>query len=470
MQPFTQVCLATYNNKSRNLPSLKVNSTGHTYIFLPGKPLDPNFTITVFPLPANMSWDMKLPPELLSDLMEYLGSQYRGRAFLFQALLVNWLWFAAASRVLWRVPPVSALAKVREDERQKYATHIRQLYFKGNEDRALHSIFRNLRFPQLRYIDIDHVLFETEQFLPLGQYIQGQLKHFKFCGYRAVEDVVDLLTARCPNLESVDLGFKNRWRPSSEYLIRFFDDKSLKSICINHHMTESVDRKLVAYLSSYNSLEKLTLWTPLDTQRLNGAFNPNEYIHFPNLRYLDLQINVSYIPQLVKSIQPTNNLIELHLTAEGDSVNPLPHVCELKSLKVLCIHYLRPAQWPVIDILALTGLPYLFILRITSLGVLDTNLECPQLTDQTFAYVLQSKQFLRELVFEVRSNLTVEAIVCLGMYCRQLRVCQLSGLYDLRRFWLRDNGRKNRLKYIRSILFPWLENLRLTRIVPAPKE
>ena len=418
---------------------------------------------------------MRLPVELLYGVMKQLDSHVRGRTFLFRAMQVNKTWFGEASRVLWRAPPVSALAspELSEDQRRKYATYIRRLHFAYYEDTILHWTFRNLRFTQLRYIDIDHSVLAHGPNLPLGQYIQGQLRHLKLRrgSVHHVEGVVDLMATRCPNLGSVDLSFII-WRPACEHLIRLFDDKSLKSIHLAYYLSGPIDRDLVAYLTRYDSLEKLKISAaPLDAQSLNGVFNTNEQL-FRNIRYLELEIDVTYVQPLVRSIKPARNLIELHLNVKGDSVNPLPYVSELRSLRVLCIKYRELVPWSKTDILALRGLENLLILRILfhSRGVVDATLECPQLTDQDFAYVFQTKPFLRELNFGahiIRCNLTVEALVSLGTYCRQLRVCKFPGVYGLHRLWQGDDeinqGRLNG----RSILFPQLQNLTVIGILPV---
>ena len=163
-----------------------------------------------------------------------------------------------------------------------------------------------------------------------------------------------------PNLESVDLGFWSTFPVTGEDLIRCFDDKLLKRIRVSHNMRISVDRDLVSYLARYNSLEELTLRTLQDVRTFNGVFHTNEHL-FRNIRYLNLQIDASDIPPLVRSIQPADNLIALHLIARGNSVNTLPHVCELRSLQVLCIYFDTTAQWPETDILALR--------RLESIGV-----------------------------------------------------------------------------------------------------
>ena len=411
-----------------------------------------------------MSGDMRLPVELLYGVMKQLGSHVHGRAFLFQAMQVNRTWHEQACRVLWRAPPVSALAspELSEYQRKKYATYIRRLYFAYYEDTILHWTFRNLRFPQLRYIDIDHTLAE---YVPLGMYIQKNLRHLKFRGGTEVEYVVDLMATGCQKLKSVDLGFLERC-PARERLVRLFDDKSLKSVCIFGAEMESLDVDLLAYLARYNSLEKLKLWATLDARDFIDTFyyTANEYL-FRNIQYINLnQIDVSSIPLLVRSVKPPHDLFQLRLALEGDSVDPFQYISELKSLQVLCIEYRGQVQWSNTDILALRGLENLVKLRILRSRSVQSMIDCPQLTDQDFASVFETKPSLRKLIFEVRNNLTVEAWVSLGKYCPQLKSCKLRGVYDFHRFRPRDEGQNDRPH------FPQLARLTLTRLVPPSGE
>ena len=405
-------------------------------------------------------------------VMEQLGSHVDGRSFLFLAMNVNRTWRDQASRVLWEDPPVSALAnpELSEDQRKRYATYIRQLHFAHDDFTTVHWIFGNLRFTQLRYIDIDHSLLGDGPDLPLGQYIQGQLRHLKLRLGRVhhVEGVVDLMATRCPNLESVDLRLhQNRWPAAREHLINLLDGKSLKTICILDNETRSVDVGLFAYLARYNSLEELTLRAILDAQDFINTFNDtaNEYL-FRNLHYFCFdRIDVACIPLLVSSLRPPHDLVELRLALEGDSVDPLQYISELKSLQVLCIEYKGHVQWPVNDIRPLRELKNLVNLQIFHSRRVASRITCLQLTDQDFASVFETKPSLQRLHFEVQNNsLTVEAFASLGRYCPQLTHCALAGVYDLHTIWRRGNGQNHRPH------FPQLRSLALSRLVPPPGE
>lgn len=401
-----------------------------------------------------------LPLELVDTVMEQLGLQVGGQRFLYQAMQVNRTWGERASMVLWRAPPTSALMRVRPNFRQFYANCIYQLSFVGFADRLLHFIYRDLQFRNLRYIDIDHLHFELLPAIPVGQYIQRNLRHFKLLGGLAEEEVPNLLRENCPRLESVELGYMNRFPglQADERLINLFNSKSLKSISIRHRQTPSVTRNLILFLAYYDSLERLTLHTFFDMWNVHDVFDTDYYL-FRNIRYLDLRVESTFIPPLVRCIHPAIKLSELHLVVEGNLINPLPHVCSLQFLQVLCLTFMEPAIWPGNDILELWRLQLLRILRITSMGAIGVVLHCPTLTIPVFDFLLRTKNDLQELDFQVRTNLGFQALVSLGRNCPQLRVCKIYGVYDLRRFRYRHDS-----PYLG--LFPRLEHLELARIVP----
>ena len=182
---------------------------------------------------------------------------------------------------------------------------------------------------------------------------------------------------------------------------------------------------------------------------------------FSAIYAIDIRIESRLIPSLVTSIHPALNLTELYLVVRDNLVNPLPYVNLLLSLEVLCLRFMEPETWDGTDILELRWLEHLRILRITSMGVNGVVLQCPTLTDPVFDDLIQTKNNLQELDFQVQTNLGFHALVSLGMNCRRLHTCKLYGVYDLHTFWLRDD-------LPHRGLFPELRILQLTGIV-APE-
>ena len=79
------------------------------------------------------------------ELSGYMGENpTRTRSTLWSTLFVNKAWAAEAIRILWRNPPVSALAAIKDrDRRQSYAYHVRKLEVNSkrvDENSNLHGV------------------------------------------------------------------------------------------------------------------------------------------------------------------------------------------------------------------------------------------------------------------------------------------------------------------------------------------
>ena len=361
-----------------------------------------------------------LPPEVLSIVMEYLRSD---ASALWSALLVNKTWAVEAIRVLWEKPPVAALAAIDEDRRQFYARQVHELNFSGDEDGAKHSTFRNLEFPLLNDVTIDHFRPDNKEELWLGQYIQSSLRDFSFYGAEPAEDILHLLETRCPRLRSIVIDFQFEGLTPGR-LMEFFDScKSLTSIYLPSNMRAIIDSRLLAYLAYYDGLKDLELGKFLGYGMLDKILRGTER-PFRDIRFLAVEIESKTLPLLVATVR---SVLVLTLAIADSRINPLPHVSSLVNLQKLHIGYEGHVEWVGADFLALKNLKNLRRLNISSIYPIAS----PTLTDTEFIPIFEDMRELEELVFQVECALSTAAITSLGDHCPKLMTCELLGSYDV---------------------------------------
>ena len=179
---------------------------------------------------------LRLPPELLLMVMKQVeyGEEFPAQQeSLRNAMLVNHEWFEAASHILWKNPPVSALADVSPDRRQYYANKIIDLYFESVvEDYEHHATFKDLSFPRLKYITIERVELEKNEKLYLTQYLQPQLNSFDFKGGGTCENLLPTIAASCPALKEITLEEPVNDYSQDYHLKSLKNCKSLETICL----------------------------------------------------------------------------------------------------------------------------------------------------------------------------------------------------------------------------------------------
>ena len=379
--------------------------------------------------------------------MEYVPS-----SSLFSALLVNKAWLGQAIKVLWREPPVEALASIRHTRRQSYANLVEKLFIRGRREAARNAKFRKLEFPRLWYANI-----VTGYYHPLmgrtmcvGQYIQPSLKMIRFEGAEPAEDVLRLLEKRCPQLELVDIDHNFRGL-SSERLVKFLHRcKCMKQIYFGYTMEHSVDAKVLECLVNYKNLEVcvLVMYENCFSYRtLEKVFGVAKQ-PFRDLETLQIGIEPEAIPLLVKYIK---SVTTLHLHVKEGQFGLVREVGSLINLKVLSVCDTfesgeKRGEW--------TGNDFMGLKELTNLEQLTIGLDCPSLTNKKFISVLENKIELAWLELDGETSITTKAFTWLGEHFPNLMYCRLNLICDVRSW--RNNSHP---------LFPELRFLKLRAVI-----
>ena len=404
-------------------------------------------------------------PEILRMVLECLRYERYERDELFTALQVNKTWYMEVIRILWANPPPSALAAIeRDDRRQFYARFIRELNFDSEEKSAIelepvHSAFRNLEFPRLKYIKDSNGYYDgrEKRTIIYRQYIQPSLEIFNVSpvSTEGLQDTLDLLSTRCPRLEKFGIGVSLLEETTSVQLMNFFDNcRSLKAIRLAGHDDYSISDQLLAYFAGFSRLEELSMGKNGD--RLYKVLEmTNQLQPFRNIRILSLlYVDSNSVPLLVEVLKNAKSLTELNLGLHDFDTNPLPHVSSLVNLQELSVTVLCSSNWCRSDFLALSKLKNLKVLGICSSGGHDIT--CPEVTDEDFSSVFENLTELEKLDFGVNCDLSIASLNALGTCCRKLVTCRMIGRFDLDDWFAPDKSQMT--------LFPCLELLQLDAV------
>ena len=385
-------------------------------------------------------------------------STSRLRSTLWSVLLVNMTWAAEAIRILWKNPPVDALAAIKDrDRRQFYACHVRKLevcYCKGERRMAVYSTLRDMEFPLLKFINIGVLNNETKNDVRLcfEHCIRPSLEEVHFEGFDLDSKMLHLLRRQCPKLKKIAFHVEAFYGSGISVLTELIDScKSLKSIYLRTDGSEKDfleeiefnseigfdagtsraqhDRLLGSLLRSLahcNGLEELHLNMIPKYETFSGVLGSLEQ-PFKDLRLLSMKaVLEARTASLLESKPNPNSLTALDLIIRNTTLttNPLPQIGLLVNLRNLSIIYL--GRRPLSRILPLENLKCLRNLRISGSPLVE------ELTDKMFIPMVENWP---ELVFlkleDQNSKLSTTSLTSLGKHCPRLKNCTIKGEYDL---------------------------------------
>ena len=164
------------------------------------------------------------------DIEPIIRPERQALSTLLSVLLVNKAWSVEAVRILWKNPPLTALAAIKDrDRREFYACHVRKLEFRHRGFRhhgfrgfktwiAECSILRELELPLLKFIDIYEALGKPKYdvCVCVKCCIRPSLEVVRFEGFHLDSKILHLLRTRGPNLKKitvlVDVFLRASWR------------------------------------------------------------------------------------------------------------------------------------------------------------------------------------------------------------------------------------------------------------------
>ena len=379
--------------------------------------------------------------ETLLKILEYLADD---KASLCSAILVNHNWAEEGTNVLWRYPPVAALASVPPGRRQIYAGKIYALVFMGDDDGIQHASFKDLRFPRLKSVDIDFYHGDNEAKLWIGQYLQPSLERFFLYGGNVAEDFLDLLESHCPRLQKVLIEQIDNPLDPEHFLAFLKSCKSLVSMSFETGMDNVLTDKVLFYLAGRENVETLGIGKLLRYAVIEDILQKIEK-PFEHLQQLKVRLESSAVPSLVLVVK---SIVRLVLEIEDDEHQVLQNIASMENLKSLEVIFCCSQEILPADIMALQSLNDLRKLVIQPAH--KQELQAFRLTDEDIDRLTSSLRQLQHLSFQVQSNATMLAIKSIGEHCKLLNTCELLGSYDMQA-----------LKDFRAPIFPEIEELEL---------
>ncbi|KAI4754458.1 hypothetical protein E4T52_13406 [Aureobasidium sp. EXF-3400] len=339
-------------------------------------------------------------------------------------MLVNREWAEAGSYILWKCPPVTALAAVSPDRRQYYANKISELFFEGEDDSKHHATFKDLSFPRLKIVHVARVKLEKHEQLYLTQYMQPQLMEFHFWGGGICENALTTLASNCPTLEELNLEDPIDESSQDQLLDFFTSHESLEVIHLGHGWTELVTPELFAGLASLESLEKLDI-RPLaeDHAILMGlGMSPDP---FSKLQNLHMRVESGSVAHLA-SAAPSLSI--LFLIIEHSDDDALASLKPLSNLTHLELTFLDDTELSPQGFRALENLKGLEVLLIESRGAL---LEATWMDDGIFAEFISNLPNLTSLDFKLDCDITIETLTSLARTHPNMESFDFFGEFDL---------------------------------------
>lgn len=370
---------------------------------------------------------LRLPPELLLLVMRQVDHGERFSAAqksLRNAILVNREWAEAGTHILWKSPPVTALAAVSPDRRQYYANKISDLFFEGVEEGEHHATFKDLSFPRLKTVYVERVKLKKHDKLYLTQYMQPQLKAFHFLGGGVCENALTTLASSCPALEELHLDDPVDASSQEEYLEFFETCKSLEVICLGYGWTELVTPELFAGLAGHERLEKLDIRPLVEDYTIQEALSMTSS-PFCNLQNLHLRLESQSVARLASVAK---SLSVLFLIIEDSEYDALASLGSLSRMIHLELTFLDDIELSQQGFSALGNMKRLENLLLESRGAL---LDAMWMDDNLFIEFTSKLPKLTSLDLKLDSVITTQALTSLARSHPHLDSLDIFGEFDL---------------------------------------
>ena len=386
------------------------------------------------------------------------------RSTLLSVFLVNKAWAAEAIRILWKNPPVTALAAIKDrDRRQFYACHVQKLEVHHHECKkwiAECSNLRDVTLPLLKFIGIYAArdVPACDLHLCVECCMGPSLEIVSYQSFHLDSKILDLLRTQCPNLKRIAFLVDAFHEPAGiNALTELVDScKCLRSITLYSFnkdlLIEALGRlqegsntgdsgvqheRLLRSIAHCNGLEQLAMNTIHEYKTFSMVLRSLER-PFEDLSRLSLWtvLETRSASLLVSKLNPRSlTYLDLNLRIDGITTNLLPLICSrLVNLQHLSLNYVplsrvdetERAFWtPLSDMLPLKNLKHLRHLTIHGLLLL------PKLTDEVFIPMVENWPKLDALELRTNSELSTTSLNSLGKLCPRLGYLSIDGAYDL---------------------------------------
>ncbi|POR32481.1 Uncharacterized protein TPAR_07313 [Tolypocladium paradoxum] len=392
-------------------------------------------------------------PEILVNVFELLESHAPS---LVAAIRVNKQWFACGTDVLWREPPLEALADVKEDRRQVYAAKIRALSFFGGDDNAYHARFQHLQFSSLRRVSLDVYRRDEGGGYHIRQYIQPSLEEFLLYGSDLDDELLHHVQNTCRRLQRILMDSPGQRVTASSFFNFISGCNSLKHMEFECGMDHLLTDELLLHLAHRASLSSLAIGKACSKQVLE-QISTHISEPFKELQTLHMPVPSSAVPLLVELVKHATSLD----LAVRDADIPVTRIISAKAdLHALSLSFAVPTELSRNDILSLQALSRLERLSIGPEDMYDAAVVTAfssGFSDSDFDELCSKLPFLRRIEFKVQCNLSAAALESLSTHCPLLEECTMPQVVDLQALSL--DARQ-------AVMFPHLRLLELGGLQP----
>lgn len=399
-------------------------------------------------------------PYLVLNICEHLQDNLGS---LKSASQLNQTWFAEVIKVLWRQPPVKALASLPAERRELYSIRVHKLVFR-EDDLPYHRSIKNSCFPRLRSIVMDMTRATAYKDYWPSNYLQGSLQELELDRPTIPKYFFHRLN-QCPRLHTLRFGAPSltdsrRYAHSGNFARFLKGCKSLRSLSLedNDHLSDRV----FFGIAGHETLATLDLHATVGCVLWEKLLR-SEIATFRSLREIHLTVPPAAVRLLVRCFNP-NRLHILHLNLESDSIvryivheperqNVLQHIATLSGLELLRVHF---KDGCASQALSLAELFSIRSLKLTSLSLHATKAKALDLTDDHFDTWISSFPNLRMFAFSPENALSTFAVCLLAKHGRRLQYCHLASSLDLQG-----------LSPFQIVAFPKLQSLTLLSAMPV---
>lgn len=225
---------------------------------------------------------------------------------------------------------------------------------------------------------------------------------------------IGLLESRCPRLRAIDIHVLSD-SINSGRLLRFFETcNSLTRIYIDWSTNHPIDDRVLAHLAGRDGQLGFGTQSPIKYSTISKAF---EIIlsPFKDIHTLDVRVQSKAVAPLVAAIK---SAARLELGVLDNKVMVLPAVSSLAGLIELEVSFQVDVELQADDTLALRSLKHLTKFSLEALGV---KLSSHTFSDYDSLHLFEGMSNLKHLEFQVVRDMSINALITLGIHCRQLR-------------------------------------------------
>lgn len=390
-------------------------------------------------------------PYLVLNICEHLQDNL---GTLQIAAQLNQTWFAEAIKVLWRQPPLKALASLPAERRELYSIRVHKLVF-GADDLPYHYAIKDACFKSLSSVSMG---MNRAMYWP-SDYLQGSLQELEVVRSVIPKTFFGRLD-QCPRLHTLKLGPSafccTKEEAHSANLERFLKGSaSMRSLGLeDDHLLSD---ELFFVIAGHERLATLSIRDRIGCA-LWGKLLDSEVATFRCLRELHLRVPTAAVPLLVRCLNP-NTLHVLRLDLKPGSLAQHKVLRSVAMLSHLTSLYVTFKDGSPSQALSLRELLSIRNISLTSLTLYGTKAKALDLTDEHFESWISSFPELRRFVFGARNKLSTIAVCLVAKHCRYLEHCGLETSLDLQG-----------LSSLQMVAFPELKGLVLSCARPVLAE